>query len=518
MSNLNVSNTNNSIGINQVNETNETIETNDTHEVNEEAMSDSDVPLPPPSTVKNENGPNEADSKKLPEFVDDSDEETPRKGVVGLNNLGNTCYLNSVLQTISNLDDFRTYLLSGTFVNELKDGIELEDSLFYQTHRIIKSLWETDQPWLGPKSFRRKFVEKQEMFQGSEQHDSHEAMQSLLDNLHEEIKKNMDVNISISPELKGFFEFCDKHYSEVAAYNSAVKSEEGKEVEVDKEAFEQMKLKWKTNLKIIDSNPAKALDYFAMKFCKDFSTKYSEIYDFFASIDCVLTKCPDCNHMSYGFDNKNMISVEFPELSDDKIKESEVFKKLFAEKCEQLKEKISNEDLISKMCVSEVKQKQIFSLNDLLVHNQQARQLDVKNLWNCEVCEKQVQGLQQCKLYKNPKYLIVHLKRFNHLMIDREVDGRIEREAIMYKIKNLVTYDEKINIRHLMINDDGSKMDYEIVGGINHMGEYAGGHYTNFSKNANKWYNYNDHRVNELHCNGIPLSPNAYMLIYRRCD
>jgi len=529
MSNLNVTNTNNSIGINQVNKTNE---------LNEEAMSDSDVPPPPPTIVKNENGTNEVDSKKLPEFVDDSDEEVPKKGVVGLNNLGNTCYLNSVLQIINNLDDFRTYLLSGTFVNELKEGVELEDSLFYQTHRIIKNLWETDQPSLGPRSFRKKFVEKQQMFLGFEQHDSHEAMQFLLDNLHEEIKKNMDVNISISPELKGFFDFCDKHYTEVAAYNLAAESEgskkakkaeeeaegakaEGLEAEESKQKkaeIEQMKLKWKTNLKIIDSNPAKALDYFAMKFCKDFSTKYSEIYDFFASIDCVLTKCPDCNHMSYGFDNKNMISVEFPELNDDKIKESEVFKKLFTEKCEQLKGKISNDELISKMCVNEIKQKQIFSLNDLLVNNQQARQLDVKNLWDCEVCEKKVQGIQQCKLYKNPKYLIVHLKRFNHLMIDREVNGRIEKEAIMYKIKNLVTYDEKINIRHLMINDDGSNMDYEIVGGINHLGEYAGGHYTNFSKNADKWYNYNDHKVNELHCNGIPLSPNAYMLIYRRCD
>jgi ubiquitin C-terminal hydrolase len=240
-------------------------------------------------------------------------------------------------------------------VNELKEGVELEDSLFYQTHRIIKNLWETDQPSLGPRSFRKKFVEKQQMFLGFEQHDSHEAMQFLLDNLHEEIKKNMDVNISISPELKGFFDFCDKHYTEVAAYNLAAESEGSKKAEAEgakaegleteeskqkKVEFEQMKLKWKTNLKIIDSNPAKALDYFAMKFCKDFSTKYSEIYDFFASIDCVLTKCPDCNHMSYGFDNKNMISVEFPELNDDKIKESEVFKKLFTEKCEQLKGKI----------------------------------------------------------------------------------------------------------------------------------------------------------------------------------
>jgi hypothetical protein len=59
---------------------------------------------------------------------------------------------------------------------------------------------------------------------------------------------------------------------------------------------------------------------------------------------------------------------------------------------------------------------------------------------------------------------------------------------------------------------------YEIVGGINHMGEYGFGHYTCFAKNNNKWYNFNDDSVNELNCNGIPLSQHAYMLIYKKIE
>ena len=84
-------------------------------------------------------------------------EEKSKLGVVGLNNMGNTCYLNAVIQSLSNLDDFRKFIISGEFIGKLRG--ELDDSLFYQVHRIIKSLWETTADSLTPTSLRTPSAE-----------------------------------------------------------------------------------------------------------------------------------------------------------------------------------------------------------------------------------------------------------------------------------------------------------------------------------------------------------------------
>jgi len=416
------------------------------------------------------------------EIKDDDVFDVPKLGIIGLNNMGNTCYLNSMLQILSNLDDFRKYLFDGSFVGALKG--ELDDSLFYQTYRIIKHLWESSADSLSPRSFKSKFVEKEMQFIGFNQQDSHEALHFLLDILHEEIAQPIDMDITIDEELRAFFDICEKFYNT-----------EGK--------------KDKDLLKIIDSNKEKTLDYFAMKYYNNLSKSYSEVADIFQSVTCDLLQCPDCEHIKYNFNKQYITELCFPDSSDEKIKELDVYTTMFSKVKEDLKEKTTDETIISKICINEIKNKYVYKLDDLLHESQKIETLDKDNLWFCENCEKKVAAIKQHKIYKSPKYLVIHFKRFDNIVVNGNVN--------IVKLKNLVGYNEHIDIADLMIRPT-QHTKYEIVGGINHMGEYQFGHYTCFAKNKNKWYNYNDESVSEINCNGIPLSQHAYMLFYKKIE
>lgn len=435
--------------------------------------------------------------KKYEKKKDEKDEktkedETPKFGRVGLNNMGNTCYLNSVLQTISNMNEFRGYLFKGDFVGTLKK--ELDDSLFYQLYRIVKHLWETTSDSLSPKSFREKFIEKQKQFFGYEQQDSNEAIQFLLDNLHEEIARKITINYELTDELSSFCSILDNYFTNKNKFNDAEKIDKKNSVRV-----------------LIRDNRDHALNYFAMKYLNEISNNYSEICDYFGIINCQLKKCPECNHIKYNFEQNYMIHISLPELDDEAIMNNDLYKKLFEEKKEELKERVSNEELISKLCVNEIKQKYIYNLNDLLIHSQIPEIMDENNLWNCNNCSKKVRAIAQPKLFKTPKYLIIHFKRFKHVVQNDN--------TFIVKLKNLIKYEKVINVQNLMIKETPNTK-YELISGINHMGEYNGGHFTSFAYNNSKWLNYNDGRVNDININAddIPLSPNAYMLIYKNIN
>lgn len=435
-----------------------------------------------------------------PEKKESEDSSSPKMGIIGLENMGNTCYLNSVIQIMSNIEGFRKFLIDGEFTEHLK--CPLEESLFYQTFRIIKSMWERSDDYLAPKRFFEKFTEKKSQFIGSDQQDSHEAMQSLIDHLHEEIARPIKLNINLPPELNEYFDFCDKYYQ---------RFELDKEAKIDKDV-----------LKIFDTKLEDTIDYFAMKYYAELSAKYSQISELFQSITCSLTKCPDCSHVSPKFDNNYMIEIEIPELNVSDIKESELYNKVFNKNCEEVlsrkkKDEENQDDIqlsesdtenISRYCVNEIKQKYIYKLTDLLMNYQKSETLDDSNLWNCEICEKKVNGIKQTKIFKNPEYLIIHFKRFKQVSQNGNVG--------IIKIKNLIGYEKYLDIKPLMLkNTENTK--YELIGGINHRGEYQFGHFFSFAKNNDKWYNYNDEQVNEIECSGIPLTQNAYMLIYKRC-
>jgi len=118
------------------------------------------------------------------------------KGVVGIQNMGNTCYSNSTIQLIRASPEWNAYCLSQNFVEQLKN-IPEENTykrilLAYQD--ILKSLWSAYKPaYVRPLGFIsevRKAVKGTvyEMFGIPVPNDSHEYLVYLLDCFHEAIK------------------------------------------------------------------------------------------------------------------------------------------------------------------------------------------------------------------------------------------------------------------------------------------------------------------------------------------
>ena len=69
-------------------------------------------------------------------------------GVTGLTNQGNTCYMNSIIQCLSNCKDFRNFILNDNIIHLLNnsDNIfiaknKLNNTLTFQIRKIFSHFW-----------------------------------------------------------------------------------------------------------------------------------------------------------------------------------------------------------------------------------------------------------------------------------------------------------------------------------------------------------------------------------------
>lgn len=117
--------------------------------------------------------------------------ENSRKGVVGLRNLGNTCFMNSGLQCCSHAFQLSRYFLSGKYLQEINKDNPLGTQGQLSTHygKMIKNLWYGSESSFSPTQFKRAIGKYQPMFSGYNQHDSGQLINFLLDGLHEDLNR-----------------------------------------------------------------------------------------------------------------------------------------------------------------------------------------------------------------------------------------------------------------------------------------------------------------------------------------
>uniref|UniRef100_A0A8D3CUL7 Ubiquitin carboxyl-terminal hydrolase n=1 Tax=Scophthalmus maximus TaxID=52904 RepID=A0A8D3CUL7_SCOMX len=117
--------------------------------------------------------------------------QSERSGLCGLSNLGNTCFMNSAVQCLSNIPPLTEFFLKDKYTDELNEdnplGMKGEIARAYA--ELIKQLWSGKFSYVTPRPFKTQVGRFAPQFSGYQQQDSHELLAFLLDGLHEDLNR-----------------------------------------------------------------------------------------------------------------------------------------------------------------------------------------------------------------------------------------------------------------------------------------------------------------------------------------
>jgi ubiquitin C-terminal hydrolase len=404
---------------------------------------------------------------------------TPKVGKCGFVNIGNTCYMNSILQLLLHCRSINNFLLnnclldeeSGRIYNEylfkniskriknkkeiirVKKNIdistkattgeireEMEKTITFNLSELINVLVDKGSATITPNKFKNIIGLKIPDFRGNGQQDAHELLIKILDSIYEEC--GIPAHIRINNTCNNI-----KIYSELLEQYNALTNEENK----NRIGLEITRL--------IKNNTVEFKKYNGLYFIgQTFKNKYNPISNDIFIFQINTIKCQDCNNETYNYDYTSIISLE----PKNTLLES------FEDYCS-------------------------FKLTD--------------ENYKCMACGANKPAYKLCKIYKHSPIIFIHLKRF-------KFNGRGYS-----KDNNNVEIPNNINIENYCdtdINKVKSKYyNYSLSGISNHMGSLDGGHYTSDCKDLvdNEWYHFDDSRVYKYNNSNIDKS-NSYILMY----
>ena len=137
----------------------------------------------------------------------DNDEDL---NLVGIHNIGNTCYMNSILQIFLNMEElknifihkdedsnrqFLSFILN-TENKEINSIVQQKGYLVLELIKLLREKWLGEKRILTPSKFKEICGEYNCMFKTREQQDAHDFYTFLIDKLHEETNIISNINNS----------------------------------------------------------------------------------------------------------------------------------------------------------------------------------------------------------------------------------------------------------------------------------------------------------------------------------
>jgi ubiquitin carboxyl-terminal hydrolase 8 len=379
-------------------------------------------------------------------------------GLTGLHNIGNTCYLSSVLQSLSNTIPVRTICILSSNPTEFRksyvnDILKKEYNPKYDTeytttnmitslHNLFVDMYKSN--WVvNPQPIKKVMGEINNQYNGNRHCDAHECLLHILDNIHE------TTCITVKPEKVKFNNIDEQ----IAIYMDSL----------DKHDFDKVCTMHESSKK---DDILRAYSYI---FWKHNVKKYSIITNIFNSMHHTELTCSECGYIYNKFDIVNTLELPI-------IGEPSTF--------------ITLDDCLRS-----------FTTNEMLVGDER---------WECHKCKKKVNTHRSTKLWKLPEVLIITLKRF------------VNMGGLFIKNDNCVYFpiDELDMAPYVSLKQDVSNMStkYQLYSTINHMGSCEFGHYVSNCKNDYNdiWYHFNDHNVKYKDDIWTFVNDTAYILFYKR--